>query len=168
MLHWALLPLKRITDYRGRSRRREFWLFTLVMFLVWSALYTLTDVLFPMDEGATFAPAGSGEADNPVTLSPEAHRLFNMLSRPLLLFFAAVHLPLSIRRLHDTGRTWWAYLVIFLPYIGVFILLWLFIKDSESYGNKWGPDPKGRDWLPGFPDEPSSTLPLPAAPVREG
>ncbi|MCA0910869.1 DUF805 domain-containing protein [Qipengyuania gaetbuli] len=168
MLHWALLPLRRITDYRGRSRRREFWLFTLAMVLAWAALYTLAEVLFPLAEGQVPDPSNAAGPQDPVTLSPDGHRFFNMLSRPLLLFFAAVHLPLSIRRLHDTGRTWWAYLVVFLPYVGVLILLWLFIKDSEPYGNKWGPDPKGRDQLPRFADDQLDTMPLPAARIREG
>ena len=166
MLHWVVLPLKRMIDYKGRSRRREFWLFTLAMLLFWIALYTLADSLFPFAEGEPLPTLSDSETEDPVALSAEATRFFNMIARPIMLFFAVVHLPLSIRRLHDTGRTWWAYLVIFLPYIGVLILLWLFIKDSEPYANKWGPDPKGRDRFAGFEDERSS-VPLPAAQVRK-
>ena len=49
----------------------------------------------------------------------------------------------SVRRLHDTGRSGWSLLVQFVPLIGGFILLrWMF-QDSQPVGNFHGPSPKG-------------------------
>ena len=35
MLDWMLMPYKRYADFSGRSRRKEFWLFQLFVFIVY-------------------------------------------------------------------------------------------------------------------------------------
>lgn len=57
---------------------------------------------------------------------------------PLSIFLL---LAVSIRRLHDTGRSGWWYLLQFLPVAGQLILLVFMIKDS-SPDNVYGPNPK--------------------------
>lgn len=50
-------------------------------------------------------------------------------------------LAVGVRRLHDTGRSGWWYLIA-LTGIGVFVLFYWFCSDSEPGANKWGPNPK--------------------------
>lgn len=50
------------------------------------------------------------------------------------------NISLSIRRLHDTGRSWVHYLFGLIPFAGVIILITLFLKPSD-YDNQWGPGP---------------------------
>jgi uncharacterized membrane protein YhaH (DUF805 family) len=37
-MEWMILPYKRYAEFSGRSRRREYWLFTLFYFVVFTAL----------------------------------------------------------------------------------------------------------------------------------
>ncbi len=47
------------------------------------------------------------------------------------------------RRLHDTGKSGWYFLLILIPIIGAIILLIFLASDSQEGPNKWGPNPKG-------------------------
>ena len=51
-------------------------------------------------------------------------------------------LGVSIRRLHDTGRSAWNFLWFLLPLFGSIWLLILFFKDSHPNENKYGVSPK--------------------------
>jgi uncharacterized membrane protein YhaH (DUF805 family) len=52
-----------------------------------------------------------------------------------ILFALAVIVPgfaVTIRRLHDTGRSGWWWLIGFVPLVGAIVLLIFFIQDSKS------------------------------------
>ena len=51
-------------------------------------------------------------------------------------------LAVSVRRLHDVGKSGW-WLLIALTGIGVFYLLYLFVTDGEAGDNQFGSNPKG-------------------------
>ncbi len=51
-------------------------------------------------------------------------------------------LALSIRRLHDIGKSAWWLLISLIPLVGGIILLVFTCKDSEPGANQWGPSPK--------------------------
>ena len=51
-------------------------------------------------------------------------------------------LAVSVRRMHDTGRTGWWLLIQFVPYIGTVIWFVLSILDGQKGENQYGPDPK--------------------------
>jgi len=100
-------------DTVGRARRREYWMFTLFFNLFYVAFLILDVMVFGPKTVADFQPLAS------------------IFSLALL----APSLALSIRRMHDTGRSgWW----ILAP---VFSLVFLFL-DSDTNTNKWGPNPK--------------------------
>ena len=47
----------------------------------------------------------------------------------------------AIRRLHDTGRSGWWYLIVFVPFVG-FIILIVFLATQGNPGqNEYGPPP---------------------------
>ena len=52
-------------------------------------------------------------------------------------------ITVAVRRLHDTGRTGWWLLLIFLPFIGPIILIIFYLIDSDPGDNEYGPNPKG-------------------------
>lgn len=54
----------------------------------------------------------------------------------LILFIPAI--SVSIRRLHDIGKSGWWLLALVIPLIGAIILLVFWIKASEQSSNKWG------------------------------
>jgi uncharacterized membrane protein YhaH (DUF805 family) len=51
-------------------------------------------------------------------------------------------LAVTVRRLHDTGRSGWWVLVGLIPVIGFIILLVFMVLDSQPASNQWGPNPK--------------------------
>lgn len=48
----------------------------------------------------------------------------------------------GVRRLHDTGRSGWWTLIIFVPLIGALALIYFAVRDSEPGDNAYGPNPK--------------------------
>ena len=49
-------------------------------------------------------------------------------------------LSLAVRRLHDVGKSGWWYLLIFVPFGGIFLIVWACTDSKED--NQWGPNPK--------------------------
>ena len=50
-------------------------------------------------------------------------------------------IAVSVRRLHDIGKSGWWYLIGLIPLVGTIILIVWFCKDSTE-DNQWGPNPK--------------------------
>ena len=93
-MEWMILPLKRYADFSGRSRRKEYWMFFLFTIIVSVALGIIDAVL-----GLNF---GSGFSSNGVLGS-----LFSLAT-------LVPSLAVGIRRLHDTDRSGWWLLLVFL------------------------------------------------------
>ena len=51
-------------------------------------------------------------------------------------------LAVSVRRLHDTGRSGWWLLVVLVPLVGWLIVLYFMVQPGETAENRYGPDPK--------------------------
>lgn len=118
-MDWYLKVLQQYFDFSGRARRKEYW--TFVMFNIGISI-----VLGIID----FLVLGAGESG------------FSILST---LYSLAVMIPgvaVSVRRLHDTGRSGWYLLCALIPFIGAFIVLYFVVADSEPGHNSWGPNPK--------------------------
>ena len=47
-----------------------------------------------------------------------------------------------MRRLHDTGRSGWWLLVVFVPLVGWLIALYFLAQQGKTGQNRYGPDPK--------------------------
>lgn len=61
------------------------------------------------------------------------------------LFGLAVLLPglgVSVRRLHDIGKTGWWLLIAFVPLVGLIVLIYFFVQEGESGSNEYGANPK--------------------------
>ena len=46
------------------------------------------------------------------------------------------------RRLHDTGRSGWWVLVLFVPLLGALAILYFTTQEGEAGDNAYGPNPK--------------------------
>ena len=116
-MNYFLDPLKKYADFSGRARRSEYWFFMLFVAVLNGVMYGLDFIIL----GATETGYG-------------------ILSS---LFSLAIFVPtiaVSVRRMHDTGRAGWWYLLAFIP-LGGLIVLFFFIQDSEP-DNQYGPCPK--------------------------
>ena len=64
---------------------------------------------------------------------------------PIVLYGLGTLIPslaVSIRRLHDIGRSGWWLLINLAPVVGWILTLIWYVSDSEAEGNKYGPNPK--------------------------
>ena len=50
-------------------------------------------------------------------------------------------LAVSVRRLHDLGKSGWMMLLVFVPIVGGILLLVWFVSDGEPYDNEYGAVP---------------------------
>ncbi|HYJ31512.1 MAG TPA: DUF805 domain-containing protein [Allosphingosinicella sp.] len=116
ILQMALLPLKRYADFSGRSRRREFWSFSLVLTVWLCTVFVL--VLANSSLAGTLLVASA-------------------------LGLSVPSLAVWVRRLHDQNISGWIILLAVIPWIGALILLILACLDGTRGPNKFGPDPKG-------------------------
>ena len=58
----------------------------------------------------------------------------------LMMFFS-----LMIRRIHDLGKNGWLVLLVFIPIVNFFFMLWLFFAKGQIGDNVFGPAPKDED-----------------------
>lgn len=58
------------------------------------------------------------------------------------LMLILLNVAVAARRLHDTGHPGWWQLYWFVPLIGWFELIVLFLKKGDAGDNQYGPDPK--------------------------
>ena len=121
---WYLLAWQRATDFSGRSRRTEYWMFQLFNVLVGLALGLVA-----------FAVGATSSEQDGLKVFTICVGIFGLVS-----FIPA--LSITIRRLHDTGRSGWWYLIAFVPLIGVLILFVFTLLDSDPDRNEYGPNPK--------------------------
>lgn len=75
-----------------------------------------------------------------VGMSVESPELMIGLSTVLGLILFVPSLSVCVRRLHDTGRSGWWYLLILIPYVGGIALFIIFCLKSDD-DNKYGPKP---------------------------
>ena len=128
-MEWMILPYKRYADFSGRSRRKEYWMFTLLLVIVYIVL--------------ALVAGGAGAFTD-----PEAG--FGIGGMLMAAFFLASFIPalaVQVRRFHDQGRSGWFVLLNFIPYIGSLAILVFMCLDGTRGPNEYGEDPKGRDTI---------------------
>lgn len=127
-MKWYLQVLKKYAVFSGRARRTEYWMYTLFCIIFAIAAMIIDNIL-----GTTI----KFNIGNVSTGLPYGYIY--------ILYGLAVFIPglaVSIRRLHDVGKSGWMYLIIFIPIVGAIWLLVLFCTDGVAGENKYGPNPK--------------------------
>ncbi|MBL7023170.1 MAG: DUF805 domain-containing protein [Candidatus Marinimicrobia bacterium] len=126
-MEWYLKVVRdNYANFTGRAQRIEYWMFLLV-----NMFFSLVAAILDNIAGTTFYFGGE-----PV--------LFNY-GWIYLLYSIAIFIPgfaVFVRRLHDTGRTGWWFLIAVIPFIGAVWLFVLTVLDSDPYENKYGASPK--------------------------
>ncbi len=112
-MSWYVETLKKYVVSSGRARRKEVWLFCLFNMI-------LDNVLRLAIEGPGYGPI-------------------------YILFGLAIFLPglaVSVRRLHDVGKSGWFQLIAIIPIVGGIWLLVLYLRDGTAGDNQYGANPK--------------------------
>ncbi|MBF0709152.1 MULTISPECIES: DUF805 domain-containing protein [Bacillales] len=113
-MNWYLKVLKNYVNFQGRARRKEYWMFTLFN-VIFSIVLTIVESL----------------AD----ISPFLTSIYS-------LFIILPSLAVTVRRLHDTGRSGWWVLIGLIPLIGSIVILVFTCLDSDVEENRFGINPK--------------------------
>ena len=115
-MNWYIKVVKKYASFSGRARRAEFWYFTLFNFIIAFAIGFVEALLSSND--------------------------VNILSSLYSLFIFLPSLGVSIRRLHDTGRSGWWILINLIPLIGWIVYIVFVCQDSQPEENQYGKNPK--------------------------
>ncbi len=110
---WYLDALKKYAVFQGRARRKAYWMFWLFDFL-FTFVTTIIDTVFFGTPAEDYGPF--------------------CLVYTLVTVIPAI--AVSVRRMHDNGRSgWW----ILCPIMNIVYLF----TDSQPGDNEYGPNPKG-------------------------
>ncbi|MBK7910165.1 DUF805 domain-containing protein [Candidatus Pollutiaquabacter sp.] len=119
-MEWYFKVLNQFADFSGRARRKEYW-----MFALFNVLFTVAALI--LDKFMDIGFNGS------------------YIGWIYILYSLAIFIPslaVTVRRLHDVGKSGWMYLIILIPIIGAIWLLVLMATDGQPGTNSWGPNPK--------------------------
>jgi len=107
--------LDQYADFRGRASRSEFWWFTILNVLIHLAVSAVAAALF--DEV-----------------------MFVISNAVFALVLFIPQLSVSVRRLHDSGKSGWFMLFGLFPPAWIVLLIFYLLR-SQRHANKWGPPP---------------------------
>jgi uncharacterized membrane protein YhaH (DUF805 family) len=121
MIEWMTLPLKRYADFSGRSRRKEYWMFVLGVFIAAIVL---------------------GIVEGVAGLSGMVLGVYGPLTTLLLVGIIVPSIAVQVRRFHDQDKSGWFVLLALVPFIGGLAVLVFMCLEGTKGPNRFGADPK--------------------------
>lgn len=118
-----LQPFKQFADFKGRASRTEYWGFHSFMAVTYFAVIVAV-VAFNL-------------GDDPFAVMVPVL----MASFAVLAVFSVPAVSVGVRRLHDAGFSGLWTLIVFLPYLGLLVLMVLCCLPGEEGANQYGPEP---------------------------
>ena len=113
-MEWYLKVVRdNYANFNGRASRQEYWMFFLFN-MIFAIIIMGIDIIL-----------GLGFLN--------------------IIYSLVVMIPgiaVGIRRLHDIGKSGWMVLIVLIPCIGAFWLIYLMVQDSSPLDNEYGPSPK--------------------------
>ena len=120
-MNYYLSVLKKYATFKGRARRAEYWYFSLFNFII-IAIIQMSLILS--------------------TGNNLLNTLYWILTFLYLILVITPGLAVSVRRMHDVGKSGWWLLITFIPLIGGVWFFVLTVLDSTLGENKYGANPK--------------------------
>ncbi|WP_428992508.1 DUF805 domain-containing protein [Stenotrophomonas maltophilia] len=117
-MHKMMIPLTRYAQFSGRASRSEFWWFQLFILIVFMPLHVLSFIAgYTGSEALAWVSTGLG-----------------------VVVWLALLVPLvsvTVRRLHDTDRSGWWYLLLLVPFANLAVLVFMLLPGTPG-GNRFG------------------------------
>ncbi len=117
-MKYYLTALQKYLVLEGRSSRLEYWYFMMIHFIISAGLWSLSNMVAATSE----------------TLSLVLIAIYFLYS--LLVLVPTI--TITVRRLHDLGRSGWNLLLFFIPLFGSLILLVWLATEGEWEDNFYG------------------------------
>jgi uncharacterized membrane protein YhaH (DUF805 family) len=127
-MQYFIKCIKQYADFKGRARRKEYWMFALFNIILLILAMGLDNLL-----GSTFK----------VEALPGGQLPYGWLYLIVALATFLPGLAAGVRRLHDVNKSGWFYFIALIPLIGAIWLLVLFCTEGTRGPNQYGEDPKG-------------------------
>ena len=126
-------------DFKGRSTRKEYWIFFLVVYILFPIIFIslniLQNLLITLSYGSLSYSYESNALNSSVwiqvfSIALQLIRILSFLLLPISLGHTWTLLPLTVRRIRDVGMKWqWIFLVS-IPYIGI-IFIFIFLTRTS-------------------------------------
>ena len=100
-IDYALKPLRRYADFSGRASRPEYWWYVLLLIVAVIVAMILDNL------------AGTERMAGP----------YGLVALAVLVATVIPSLAAATRRLHDTGKSGWWQLIMYLPYVVLIVLM---------------------------------------------
>ena len=108
-------------NFSGRARRSEYWWFSFTRIIIISI----------------------GMIPYYCINNESTAKLVSLIINIIIsLIFFLPNLSVTVRRLHDTGRSGCYFFLLLIPIIGTIIIFYFTICDSQESTNEYGPSPK--------------------------
>ena len=123
-MNWWLIAIKKYAEFSGRARRTEYW-----MFYLFSVIFSIVAIILDIVLGTVLEELG----------------IVGVFGIVYSLFALAIFLPslaVTVRRLHDVGKSGWWFFISFVPFIGGLWFFILSVTDSQANENEYGANPK--------------------------
>ncbi|AFH95457.1 TPA: DUF805 domain-containing protein [Providencia stuartii] len=125
-MNWYLEVIKNnYANFNGRARRKEYWIFSLINFIIIIPLYLV--VLASTND-----------------YTGDINGLGIVALVLLMIYCVAILIPslaVTVRRLHDIDKSGWWYLLTFIPFGGLVIFVFTCL-DGTPGNNRFGSNPK--------------------------
>ncbi|OXA81845.1 Uncharacterized membrane protein YhaH, DUF805 family [Flavobacterium aquidurense] len=126
MIEWYKKAVfENYADFTGRARRSEYWYFRLATTVIFLLFIILGVVVYATTSNGPLA----------VGLACGLLVLYSLLT-------LIPSLSVSVRRMHDIGKSGWTILVSMIPLVGPIWILVLLFTEGDSGENYYGADPK--------------------------
>ena len=126
--------LSKYADFNGRARRSEYWFWFLAV-IIGAIVTSIIDSIIGI---------------------PLTYVIF-------VLGVLVPNIAVSVRRMHDIGKSGWLVLLFLIPIVGFILMIVWFTGDSHP-DNEYGPNPKGSP-NPGTPPAYGTPPPPPPPPA---
>ena len=120
-MKWFLKVLSQYADFKGRACREEYWMYYLFC-IIFGIVTSILDGLLGLN---TIEGVGYG-----------------VITSICILALLVPSWAVSVRRLHDVGKSGWMFLIILIPIVGIIWLVVLLVADSQPGVNQYGANPK--------------------------
>lgn len=126
MIEWyKKVVFENYGNFKGRARRSEYWYYRLASTIIFLLFVILAVVIYvATDNGPLALGLGYGL---------------------LMLYGLGTMIPslaVSVRRMHDIGKSGWTIFVAMIPLVGPIWILVLFFTEGDRGENYYGTDPK--------------------------
>ncbi|MEP1489780.1 MAG: DUF805 domain-containing protein [Algibacter sp.] len=123
-MKWYLKVVRdNYANFQGRARRQEYWMFNLFQLIfVYGGMAILGGIGYAID--------------------------IPFLVFIIYIYILATLIPsiaVSVRRLHDVGKSGWFLLISLIPIIGGIWIFVLSVTEGDKGTNEYGPDPKAEN-----------------------